>query len=123
MVAPKKTEADEPKVLGGRFDEYRSRSTAGRKKRGDFILGTEEGFDPPVVVKTPDLRGRRALFYAQRNNDPFAMVEAAFGVAQYNRIINALNEDDDADELLAELGKDVIKHFFGEGAGEVPGGS
>lgn len=123
MVAAKKTEGEAPKVLGGRFAEYRGRSTAGRKKRGDFVLGAEEGFDPPIVIKTPDLIHRRALFYAQRNNDPFAMVEAAFGVAQYNRIINALNDDDAADELLAELGKDVVQHFFGEGAGEVPGGS
>lgn len=124
MVTAKKAEADEPKVLGGRFAEYRERSNVGaRRKRGDFTLGAEEGFDPPIVIKAPDLIHRRALFYAQRNNDPFAMVEAAFGVTNYNRIVNALNDEDEADGILAELGKDVVKHFFGEGAADVPGGS
>ncbi|BAH52293.1 hypothetical protein [Rhodococcus opacus] len=127
-MAEKKTPAsktsDEKKH--GLFDELYDRAKGkGEKRRADFILGEAEGFDPPIVITSPDLFKRRLISVAQQKNDGFGVLEAAVGdPLSFGRILERLNEyGDDAPAMLGALGIKVIDHFFGRGASEAPGGS
>ena len=130
MAAPRKSAArktPEPEAVagtpGGIFarlaDEAATRS---KPEKPDYILGKDEGFDPPLVITRPKIKRQEAIYRAERSNDAFAGLRAFVG-DDYDRIVGVLDKIDRGDAILGQLVLDLMKHFYGKGVNEVPGGS
>ena len=121
MAAAKKTES--------KFDIARTRALKGASKGGGvsaitddpFVLGAEEGFDPPIEVEKFTFSKRialaRAMQRADREDSVDAMVEAMqilFG-RDVLRVFAALDkEGDDAELIAGGLLVSVLEHFYGD---------
>lgn len=112
-----------------KFDTARARALkAGNKGVGyatitdePFVLGIDEGFDPPIEVEKFTFSKRtalaRAMQRAEQDNSVDAMVESLqilFG-RDVIRVFAALDkEGDDAELIAGGLVISVLEHFYGE---------
>ncbi|WP_426727087.1 hypothetical protein ACEN2A_08415 [Corynebacterium auriscanis] len=86
-----------------------------------FVLGADEGFDPPIEVEKFTFSRRtalaRAMQRAEQENSADAMVESLqilFG-RDVVRVFAALDkEGDDAELIAGGLVISVLEHFYGE---------
>ncbi|MDG3012456.1 hypothetical protein G4X40_20155 [Rhodococcus sp. D2-41] len=108
-----------------RFEQLRERAAATGKPSvtDNYVLGVDDGFDPPIVIAKPDLDKQETLFYLNRGGDAFGLLREFVGNDDYDRIKAAIKDDPHADALLVEIVKDITDHFAGKGASDVPGGS
>lgn len=91
---------------------------------GPFILGPEEGFDPPLVVEWPqDLPRKIALEVAARNSNVVPFLQILLDEYQFAKVVAVLSQADDGDRLIIGVYLRIMEHFFGPGAGDVPGGT
>ncbi len=124
-VAPKTVEA---RVF--QFEEFRDRAStvprATRKPAAEikpYVLGRDQGFDPPITVQFPkDLTGRVRVDQLSRQNDIFGLLQVLMG-GQFMRVVQTFDQFDDGEELLIGLAYRILDHFYGQGAGDVPGGT
>lgn len=107
-----------------------------------YTAGPEKGFDPPVVAVWPSgdmtkeimlIQGMRSIQAASDGDEQISLLKAdvaaildvlqiLFG-KDFRRILDSFNQFDDKWSLLYGLVEDVMEHFFGLGAADVPGGS
>lgn len=107
-----------------------------------YTAGPEKGFDPPVVAMWPTddmtreimlIQGMRSIQAAADSSDQLTVLKADVGAIldvlqilfgnDFRRILDSFNQFDDKWALLYGLVEDVMEHFFGVGAADVPGGS
>ncbi|MFI2561514.1 hypothetical protein [Nocardia farcinica] len=109
------------------FDELRARA-GGRRAAAitapPYVLGKDMGFDPPIEIAFPEGIGNRvALELAARRGDVTGFLTALIPDDNLVRILAALQRQPDGDRLLIGLQLKLVDHFFGPGAGDVPGGT
>lgn len=111
------------------FEEYRRRAHAANmslKLDNDaepYLLGPEQGFDPPIAMVPPKgLVASEQFDRAMRANDVFGALRQLLG-SEYMRVLEAFDTQDDAPDLLLGLLLAATDHFKGQGATEVPGGT
>ncbi|RBO87024.1 hypothetical protein [Nocardia puris] len=89
-----------------------------------YVLGPDMGFDPPIVIKWPENDAVRwSLELAARRGDAVAFIGALVSDPDMLRIIAATYDQPDAKRILYGLYLRLQDHFFGAGAGDVPGGT
>jgi len=85
-----------------------------------YVLGEEEGFDPPIELPRPALRARMIAEDALRKGDALTVSQIVFG-PHADRILARLEQyeretGDNANAVLMGLFYDYFSHFYGEGA-------
>lgn len=120
--------AKKPEPFGAQFNRLRMRaadtSTKKPPKVDDFVLGPDEGFDPPVVATFPlSMKDQEAYYYASREGNPFAQMRIVLGDAQYERVRDMFDQVPDGQDLMVGLSAMLLDHMQGKGADDVPGGS
>ncbi|MFI7191480.1 hypothetical protein ACIBQ0_17235 [Nocardia nova] len=133
--ATKKTPAKaEPSPIEQRvtaFDALRERARGSRLNvatpvatQAPFALGPEDGFDPPLIIEWPaSLPKRVALELTSRHGQVVGFMQNLLPEQDFVRVIAMLAPYPDADRLLIGLYLQILEHFFGPGAGDVPGGT
>ncbi|RJO74173.1 hypothetical protein D5S18_18645 [Nocardia panacis] len=121
------TSAQAEPEFGTKFERLRRRAAEfndGRPKIADYILGAEEGFDPPVRVRFPlKIQQREDYYAALHRNDVMGMMIALMGHDEYQRVKRTLDAFDDGGDLFDGLALDLVDHVNGRGAQDIPGGS
>lgn len=89
-----------------------------------FVLGPEDGFDPPLIIEWPaSLPQRVALEVTSRHGQVVGFMQNLLPDRDFIRVIAMFAPFPDADRLLVGLYLQILEHFFGPGAGDVPGGT
>ncbi|MBF6328731.1 hypothetical protein [Nocardia transvalensis] len=89
-----------------------------------FRLGPEDGFDPPLVVEWPqDLPTKIGLEATARVGNIVPFLQLLLGDRDLMRVVAAFSRFADGERLLVGLYLRIMEHFFGPGAGDVPGGT
>lgn len=111
------------------FSAFRARAAklniaaAGAVEIEPFVLGPDQGFDPPISVGFPKtLEKQYVLERCLRAQDHFGALEVLTG-DQMLRIVRTFSAQEDGHLLLVGLVYMVMDHFLGRGGSEVPGGS
>lgn len=107
-----------------KVEELRRRAQARRAKQPQSfeLFGVEDGFDPPIVIHRPTVDQVDAATQAQAKNMVVEALRISWGEDNYRRVADEFGDDWDF-EMIQELANEVNAHFFGPGAGDVPGGS
>lgn len=127
-AAPRKAEATEAKVFN--FEQFRDRAATvprgtrrAAQKMEPYVLGPDQGFDPPITVQFPTtLTGRVQVDQLSRRDDIYGLLQVLMG-GQFMRVVATFDQFDDGEELLLGLAYKILDHFYGQGAGDVPGGT
>ncbi|WP_418345273.1 hypothetical protein [Rhodococcus pyridinivorans] len=136
MATPRKsttrktqTEPAEQATSFDQFSRFRARAQKltfafdGAETIEPFVMGEDDGFDPPVVVKFPeDLEKQYLLERCLRGNDHFGALEILMG-GDLLRVIRAFSKQEDGHRLLVGLVYTIMDHYLGRGGTDVPGGS
>ncbi|WP_280317300.1 hypothetical protein [Nocardia wallacei] len=89
-----------------------------------FTLGPESGFDPPLVVEWPtDVGSKVGLDTAARHGNIVPFMQLLLGDETLMRVVAKFQPFADGDRLMVGLYLQIMEHFFGPGAGDVPGGT
>lgn len=126
--APRKTTARKPPAKAKNasvFDELRERArSAGytqAKTRGPFILPLPDR--EPLEIPWPKLSQRLELAEAGSSGNYVTALRVLLG-EHFLTVIEAFEQQgDDSELLLAGLQVQMLEHFMGPGALDVPGGS
>lgn len=88
-----------------------------------FVLGEDDGFDPPIAVQFPkDLEHQYLLDRALRAQDHFGVLEILMG-GELRRVLRVFSAHEDGAQLLVGLVYTIMDHYLGRGGTDVPGGS
>lgn len=89
-----------------------------------LALGPEEGFEPPLIIEWPsNLAQRVALEVTSRYGQVVGFLQNLLPEQDFMRVIAVFSQFDDADRVLVGFYLEIMEHFFGPGAGDVPGGT
>lgn len=113
-------------VTPTKFEQFRDRAmTVGvpaQKMVTDepYVLGEDEGFNPPIELPRPALRARMISEDALRKGDTLTVSQIVFG-PYADRILSRLEDyesetGESASIVLVGLFYDYFEHFYGEGA-------
>lgn len=80
-----------------------------------WVLGPEDGFDPPLVVAP--LTARQRKVWAETEGE-IERAKSFVGAEQWDRLWEAFADEDG--EVLLAVFQDIYEHFHGRGAAEVP---
>ena len=141
-AAPKRTPTERDTANVARFEEFRSRA------RNQNIVGAKSEIEPYVIpadmigdgikadveFKIPEtLSGRVWLTRLISQMNRVSDVEGAAMIPDiligyssehtFNRILRAFDKEPDPDALLFGMTIQIIEHFNGKGAVDVPGGT
>ncbi len=127
------------------FEDYRARArarlgpTAEQKQIIPFVLGPDQGFEPPIVIAMPDAtKDQLAIDELASNGKPVQALRLMFNgrpddfdrvLDTFDAQVKVLRADGDritTAELIIALWLRVLDHFteqVGPGAVDVPGGS
>jgi len=129
LTTPAETGETAEKTNFDKFSEFRARAAgvnipdAFTAEIPPYVLGPDQGFDPPVSLEFPDRFEQQVQFeMALRAQDYFAALQVLAG-RDFGRIIHAFGQVEDSYRLLAGLTLKIVDHFTGRGAADVPGGS
>jgi hypothetical protein len=89
-----------------------------------LALGPEDGFDPPLVIEWPtNLATRVTLELTSRHGQVVGFLQNLLPERDFLRVIAVFTPLPDADRVLVGFYLHILEHFFGPGAGDVPGGT
>ncbi|WP_029932512.1 hypothetical protein [Nocardia otitidiscaviarum] len=123
-AAPRKR----PSTPAERTDTFHALRARASKAPGITVVAPEplvfNEFDPPIVAKIPDsLMGKLSLEIAGRDNDYIEFLRLAIGPDGLMQAVRTFNDEKDGERLLLGLMLRIADHFYGRGAGDVPGGT
>lgn len=108
-----------------KFEAMRARARSSPFEiRGHVEPLVLDAFDPPVTARYPaSLEAKLELDEAAANMRIAAILRIYLGGEQFARVVRAFDKFDDPEALLLGLVLQLLDHFNGSGAGDVPGGS
>ena len=90
----------------------------------EYVLGPEDGFDPPIRVPRPDLATIDIIDEASRTGDLFGTLRALMGKDNWRHFLAEISPAPNPEELVLGLSVDILEHFFGKDAlSSILGGS
>ena len=106
------------------LEEYRDRAAKKNYAQRDRTTAPYlvRGFEPPIEIPRPDLKKQLIIDKLLRQNRINEAIELFTG-QHYNRIVDAFAVFPDGDALLFGMFDEMVEHFNGRGANDVPGGS
>lgn len=134
-TTPKKTtrkKTTKPAVKpGDKFEQFRERALATPGMAGvtnpvitrePFVLGEEQGFNPPIELEAPTFADRLVFTDATDRGDTMAVLRVVFK-QNLGRVIDAITrwetETGETGELvLMGIAVSYIEHFYGKGAAD-----
>lgn len=113
-----------------RFEEFRERALRATKATNapsivtdePFILGADEGFDPPVEIEKPSFTLRFNLNEAMNNGDVSKVLRLVFldDINRVFRVIDAHEREtgESGDEIITGILVAYFEHFYGVDAAD-----
>lgn len=127
MATTKSTAAKKASVAKkiASFEEFRERALKATRSPNapsivtdePFVLGPEDGFDPPVVIEKPNFTLRFNLSEAMNNGDVSKVLRLVL-MNDINRVFHVIDEYEretgvSGDEIITGIVISYFEHFYG----------